>query len=120
MTDTAAARPSATGETGQARLAEHLRAALSRVAQGGPPSARERHLARGKLLPRDRIRRLLDVGSPFLEVAPLAADGLYDDPTPAAGVITSPLSSVSAKWPCIPSLPSTRKPKRVAHLARHW
>ena len=40
MTDTAAARPSATGETGQARLAEHLRAALSRVAQGGPPSAR--------------------------------------------------------------------------------
>ncbi|MDZ8276112.1 carboxyl transferase domain-containing protein [Microbacterium aquimaris] len=87
MTDTAAARPSATGETGQARLAEHLRAALSRVAQGGPPSARERHLARGKLLPRDRIRRLLDVGSPFLEVASLAADGLYDDPTPAAGVI---------------------------------
>ena len=57
------------------------------AALGGPERSRERHVARGKLLPRERIDALLDDGSPFLEVAPLAADGLYDGEAPGAGVI---------------------------------
>src|ERR1700754_1139642 len=55
---------------------------------GGPARARERHVARGKLLPRDRVDALLDPGSPFLELSPLAADGLYDGDAPSAGIIT--------------------------------
>ena len=68
-------------------LAEDLRSTLAATALGGPERAREKHLARGKLLPRERIRTLLDPGSAFLEIAPLAALGLYDDQAPAAGVI---------------------------------
>ena len=64
-----------------------LRERLERVAVGGGERARERHISRGKLLPRDRVDGLLDVGSPFLEVAPLAAFGMYDDKVPSAGVI---------------------------------
>src|SRR5689334_22397268 len=71
----------------QAALVADLRERLARVARGGPEASRERHVARGKLLPRDRVDRLLDDGSPFLEIAPLAADGVYDDDTPGAGVI---------------------------------
>ncbi|HAS33658.1 MAG TPA: methylcrotonoyl-CoA carboxylase, partial [Microbacterium sp.] len=77
----------ARASSGQAELADRLRRRLSEVARGGPDAARERHVSRGKLLPRERIRRLLDLGSPFLEVAPLAADGLYDGVAPAAGVV---------------------------------
>lgn len=68
-------------------LVDELRAKLARAALGGPEASRDRHVARGKLLPRDRVERLLDEGSAFLELAPLAADDLYDDDTPAAGVI---------------------------------
>ncbi len=57
------------------------------TALGGPERSRERHVGRGKLLPRDRVDELLDDGSPFLEVAPLAATGLYGDEAPAAGLI---------------------------------
>ncbi len=64
-----------------------LRERLARAAEGGGEKARERHLSRGKLLPRMRIDGLLDPGSPFLEVAPLAAFGMYDDKAPAAGVV---------------------------------
>ena len=71
----------------QASLTAELRERLGRAASGGPERARERHVARGKLLPRERIARLLDEGSPFLEIAPLAADGLYGGEVPAAGVI---------------------------------
>nr|WP_314425287.1 carboxyl transferase domain-containing protein [uncultured Microbacterium sp.] len=71
----------------QQTLAAALRERLAEVARGGPESSRQRHLARGKLLPRDRVTRLLDEGSPFLEIAPLAADGLYGGDAPAAGVI---------------------------------
>ena len=71
----------------QRQLAEELDARLAQTALGGPETSRERHLSRGKLLPRDRVARVLDEGSPFLEVAPLAATGLYDDQAPAAGVI---------------------------------
>ncbi|MHB1589103.1 MAG: carboxyl transferase domain-containing protein, partial [Metallibacterium scheffleri] len=64
-----------------------LRRQLDRAAAGGDAKAREKHSARGKLLPRERVNALLDVGSPFLEIAPLAAHGLYDDQAPAAGLI---------------------------------
>jgi 3-methylcrotonyl-CoA carboxylase beta subunit len=69
-------------------LLETLRSHIAEAALGGPANQRERHLARGKLLPRQRVERLLDVGSPFLEVAPLAAFDLYDGEAPGAGVIT--------------------------------
>lgn len=71
----------------QESLAGELRERLAKAATGGPEASRQRHIARGKLLPRERITRLLDEGSPFLELAPLAADGLYEDEVPAAGVI---------------------------------
>lgn len=71
----------------QEALAQQLRDRLAAAAQGGPSASRERHVARAKLLPRDRVARLLDEDSPFLEVAPLAADGLYGGEAPGAGVI---------------------------------
>ena len=70
------------------KLADELRGELARNAEGGGAKAREKHVARGKLLPRERIRALLDPGSPFLELSPLAAHGMYDDAAPAAGIIT--------------------------------
>ena len=70
------------------QLVEQLRAKLAAAALGGPERARERHVSRGKLLPRDRVDGLLDPGSALLEIAPLAADGMYDDDCPAAGIIT--------------------------------
>jgi len=60
----------------------------ARAAEGGPPHARERHLARGKLLPRERVMTLIDKGAPFLEFSPLAASGLYEEPIYGAGIIT--------------------------------
>ncbi|APT90134.1 methylcrotonoyl-CoA carboxylase [Corynebacterium sphenisci DSM 44792] len=68
-------------------LAADLRGRLRRAAAGGGERARARHIARGKLLPRQRIDELLDPGSPFLEIAPLAADGMYGGKVPAAGVV---------------------------------
>ncbi len=65
-----------------------LRAQLERVAAGGGEKARDRHVSRGKLLPRDRVDHLLDPGAPFLELSPLAAHGLYGDEAPGAGIIT--------------------------------
>src|SRR5882757_5619490 len=64
-----------------------LRRRLAVAALGGPPASRDRHTGRGKLLARDRIDRLVDRGSAFLEVAPLAATGMYDDEVPAAGLV---------------------------------
>src|SRR3984957_11464985 len=69
-------------------LSDALRVKIAAAAQGGSQSAREKHTARGKLLPRERINRLLDAGSPFLETSPLAANGLYDNEAPGAGLIT--------------------------------
>ncbi|ROS27858.1 carboxyl transferase domain-containing protein [Cellulomonas sp. PhB150] len=71
----------------QRALVGQLRDRLRTAALGGPERSRERHVARGKLLPRERIDVLLDDGSPFLEVAPLAAYELYDGEAPGAGVI---------------------------------
>src|SRR5208337_3190583 len=69
-------------------LVAQLREKLATAALGGPERARTRHVDRGKLLPRDRVDGLLDPGSPLLEIAPLAADGMYDDECPGAGIIT--------------------------------
>jgi 3-methylcrotonyl-CoA carboxylase beta subunit len=69
-------------------LVDDLRAKAERVAQGGGEAARQKHLARGKLLPRERVEHLLDPGTPFLEVGQLAALGLYNDDAPGAGLIT--------------------------------
>ncbi len=68
-------------------LVEELRERMHAARQGGSASAREKHTARGKLLPRERVDRLLDPGSPFLEIAPLAAEGMYGGEVPSAGVI---------------------------------
>ena len=69
-------------------LAAELAERTAKAALGGPEASRQRHTARGKLLPRERVERLLDPGSPFLEVGALAANGLYHDEAPGAGVIT--------------------------------
>lgn len=69
------------------RQMEAVEAAAEAAMAGGGEKARERHLARGKLLPRDRVEGLLDPGSPFLEIGLFAANGMYDDAVPAAGLI---------------------------------
>jgi 3-methylcrotonyl-CoA carboxylase beta subunit len=69
-------------------LVSDLRAKVEEISRGGGDAARERHVARGKLPVRERIRLLLDPGSPFLELSQLAADGVYEDAVPAAGIVT--------------------------------
>lgn len=69
------------------RLVAELRERLARAALGGNEQSRQRHVGRGKLLPRDRVDALLDPGSPFLELSPLAANGMYDDDAPGASMI---------------------------------
>ncbi len=69
-------------------LVDDLRSRLERIALGGGDAPRAKHVARGKLLPRDRVEMLLDPDTPFLEVAPLAATDLYDNAAPGAGLIT--------------------------------
>ncbi len=72
-------------------LVDELRERLAGVREGGAggsESARRKHLDRGKLLVRERVDRLLDAGSPFLELSPLAATGMYDDAVPSAGIVT--------------------------------
>jgi len=69
-------------------LVAELEAKRAKAAEGGPPQARERHLARGKLLPRERVMTLIDPGTPFLELSPLAANAMYDDAIHGAGILT--------------------------------
>lgn len=69
-------------------LVERLKADVAKAALGGSEKSRARHTARGKLLPRDRVRHLLDPGAPFLELSQLAANGLYGEDIPGAGIIT--------------------------------
>ncbi|MDQ0093019.1 carboxyl transferase domain-containing protein [Paeniglutamicibacter psychrophenolicus] len=71
----------------QTLLVAELRERLARAALGGSEKSRQRHLDRGKLLPRDRVNTLLDEGSPFLEIAPLAAEDMYGGDCPGAGMI---------------------------------
>ncbi|MGH3766210.1 MAG: carboxyl transferase domain-containing protein [Pseudonocardiaceae bacterium] len=73
---------------GHAALVADLHERLASARRGGSASARRRHVDRGKLLPRDRVDSLLDPSSPFLELSPLAATGMYGDEAPAAGIIT--------------------------------
>ena len=68
-------------------LAADLRAKVAEAALGGPEKHRERHVSRGKLLPRDRVERLLDPGSPFLEFGQLAANGMYEGDVSGASMI---------------------------------
>src|SRR6478735_5719003 len=68
-------------------LVAQLREKMAAAALGGSAKSRERHVSRGKLLPRDRVDGLLDPGSPLLEVSPLAADSMYDNECPGAGMI---------------------------------
>ena len=75
---------------------DDLRTAVHKVAQGGGDESRRKHLARGKLLPRERVQRLLDPGTPFLELSQLAAYGMYNDAAPGAGVITG-IGRISGK-----------------------
>lgn len=72
----------------QTELVTELRKRLATAARGGSEKSRQRHVDRGKLLPRDRVEALLDAGSPFLEIAPLAAEDMYDGGSPGAGLIT--------------------------------
>src|SRR6266851_243963 len=69
-------------------VVDDLAARVAEIRKGGGEAARERHLSRGKLLPRDRVRALLDPGAPFLEFSQLAAYGMYGEDIPAAGIIT--------------------------------
>jgi 3-methylcrotonyl-CoA carboxylase beta subunit len=71
-----------------AELVTEYRARRAEAAEGGPERARQRHLERGKLLPRQRVAELLDPGSPLVELSPLAANGMYGEPIHGAGIIT--------------------------------
>ena len=69
-------------------LAQELLGHIRRATLGGPEKQRERHISRGKLLVRDRIDRLIDPNTPFLELSTLAANGQYNDEFPSAGIVT--------------------------------
>src|ERR687888_1813861 len=77
-------------------LVRDLRGRLERVREGGGPEAVRRHRSRGKMLARERIECLVDPGTPFLELSPLAANGMYDDEAPSAGIVTG-IGSISGK-----------------------
>src|SRR5271166_6041285 len=74
--------------TAMAALVDDLAAKRAQAAAGGPEKLKQRHIARGKLLPRDRVLRLIDPGSPFLELSGLAALGMYSNDIHGAGIIT--------------------------------
>ncbi|MCA3425954.1 MAG: methylcrotonoyl-CoA carboxylase, partial [Roseomonas sp.] len=71
-----------------AALVADLEKTIAAAEQGGGKVARDKHLARNKLLPRERVRALIDPGSPFLELSQLAAHGLYGGEVPCAGIIS--------------------------------
>ncbi|MBK6850497.1 MAG: methylcrotonoyl-CoA carboxylase [Burkholderiales bacterium] len=73
--------------TAMRTLVDDLRRQAQRAGEGGGAAARDKHTARGKLLPRDRVEQLLDPGTPFLEIGQMAAHGMYGDEAPAAGMI---------------------------------
>ena len=73
---------------GHLEALESVRTAADAAVQGGGQKSRDRHLGRGKMLPRDRVAGLLDPGSPFLELSATAAHDMYDNAAPCAGIIT--------------------------------
>jgi 3-methylcrotonyl-CoA carboxylase beta subunit len=89
-------------------LAQTLRTTVAAAALGGPQRIRDRHVARGKLLPRDRVERLLDPGSSLLEIGQLTANGMYDDEAPGAGMIVG-IGRVSGREVMIVANDSTVK-----------
>ena len=89
---------SANAESMQSKV-DDLKATLEKVRQGGGAKACERHISRGKLLPRERVQGLLDPGSPFLELSALAAHNVYGEDVPAAGIITG-IGRVSGAGMC--------------------
>ncbi|MCX7864146.1 MAG: methylcrotonoyl-CoA carboxylase, partial [Novosphingobium sp.] len=89
-------------------LAEDLREKVAAAALGGNEKSRQRHVSRGKLLPRERVERLLDPGSPLLEIGQLAANGMYGEDIPAAGIITA-IGRVSGRQCMIVSNDATVK-----------
>jgi len=78
----------AANDTHMRELVADLQKHLDQVELGGTEKARSKHTKRGKLLPRERIKQLLDPGTPFLELSPMAAFGMYDNKAPSAGIIT--------------------------------
>ena len=95
-------------DAAQRALVTELRERLAVAALGGPERSRQRHVARGKLLPRERVDQLLDEGSPFLEVAPLAANGMYGDDAPGASLIVG-IGLVSGRHVMVVSNDATAK-----------
>jgi 3-methylcrotonyl-CoA carboxylase beta subunit len=91
-----------------AELAAELHRRVAAAALGGPEAIRVRHTERGKLLPRERVDRLLDPGSPFLEIGQLAAFGIYEDQAPGAGIIAG-IGRVSGREVMIVANDSTVK-----------
>src|SRR4249920_2393757 len=77
-----------TNAAAMSAMVSDLRKRIEQIKQGGGEASRQKHEARGKLLPRERVRALLDVGSPFLELSQLAAWNMYENQVPAAGIIT--------------------------------
>jgi 3-methylcrotonyl-CoA carboxylase beta subunit len=89
-------------------LVAELRARAAEIALGGPESSRQRHIARGKLLPRDRVERLLDPGTAFLEIGQFAAHGVYGEDVPGAGLIAG-IGQVSGRLAMIVANDATVK-----------
>ena len=78
----------AANDTHMRELVADLQQHLDQVELGGGEKAREKHTNRGKMLQRERVEQLIDPGSPFLELSPMAAHGMYDNKAPSAGIIT--------------------------------
>ena len=74
--------------TAMRAVVDDLRAKTETISLGGDEASRQRHIGRGKLLARERVRTLVDPGSPFLEFSAFAAYGMYDGAVPAAGIVT--------------------------------
>ena len=96
-------------------LVSDLREKVARISKGGSERARQKHLDRGKLLPRERVERLLDPGTPFLELSQLAAYGMYDDQVPSAGLITG-IGRVSGREVMIICNDATVKGQSLIHI----
>jgi 3-methylcrotonyl-CoA carboxylase beta subunit len=79
-------------------LVADLQKHLDQVEQGGGEKARQKHSKRGKMLPRERVKQLVDPGSPFLELSPMAAHDMYDGKAPSAGIITG-IGRISGQYP---------------------
>ena len=107
-------------------LVTDLNAQISTIFAGGGEAARAKHTARGKLLPRDRVQMLLDPGTPFLELAPLAALNMYNNDAPGAGLIAGigRVSGIDCMIVCndatVKGAPTTRSPSKSTCAPKKW